>query len=167
MFEDVSTFDGQNPIVPSFLRELDVGKKDIVSEVIKKKPTPGVDLSIQKRLDVLRNENIGFNKKDNNNNNGGLPLCPPSPPSFNNFILPPQFPPLPLPSFNSFQHFNFPPPPPLPSSPLSPPRLPRPRLRSSATLTQPSTHFGEMTLTKTKIKPEKEHVLEDIDVAIY
>ena len=32
VFEDISTFDAENPIVGSLLKELDVGKKDIASE---------------------------------------------------------------------------------------------------------------------------------------
>ena len=37
VFEDISTFDAENPIVDSLLRELDVGKKDIASYLIKKR----------------------------------------------------------------------------------------------------------------------------------
>ena len=36
VFEDISTFDAENPIVGSLLKELDVGKKYIASELIKK-----------------------------------------------------------------------------------------------------------------------------------
>ena len=43
VFEDISTFDAQNPVVGSLLRELDIGKKDLASELIKKAPRPGVD----------------------------------------------------------------------------------------------------------------------------
>ena len=38
VFQDILTFNAQNPIVVSMLRELDVGKKDIASELIKKNP---------------------------------------------------------------------------------------------------------------------------------
>ena len=38
VFEDISTFDAENPIVGSLLREIDVGKKDLTSEFIKKAP---------------------------------------------------------------------------------------------------------------------------------
>ena len=141
------------------LRELDIGEKDLASELIKKAPRPGVDLDTQKRLEALRKDN---NKFDNNNNNGP-PLPPTSPPTFNNFILPP---PLPLPLlFNSFQTNFQAPPSPLPSPPLLP--LPRqiPRARPTATQNHPKTHFGEMAMPKTK--PEKEQILEDIDTAIY
>ena len=37
VFEDISTFDAENPIVGSLLQELDVGKKDVTSELVKKK----------------------------------------------------------------------------------------------------------------------------------
>ena len=94
VFEDISTFDAQNPIVGSLLRKLDTGRKHLASEFIEKATRPGVDLDIQKRLEALRK---GNNKFDNNNNIGP-PLPPPSPPTFNNFIPPPP-PPLP-PSFN-------------------------------------------------------------------
>ena len=46
--EDISTFDGQNPVVGSLLQELDIGKKDLVSERIKTATRPDVDLDIQK-----------------------------------------------------------------------------------------------------------------------
>ena len=36
VFEDISTFDAENPIAGSLLKELDGGKKDIASELIKK-----------------------------------------------------------------------------------------------------------------------------------
>ena len=36
VFEDISTFDAENPIVGSLLRELDVGQKDVASELVKK-----------------------------------------------------------------------------------------------------------------------------------
>ena len=36
VFKDISSFDGQNPIIGSLLREIDVGKKDINSKFLKK-----------------------------------------------------------------------------------------------------------------------------------
>ena len=139
------------------LRQFDIGKKDITIDLIKKTPTPGVDSSLQKIFDALQNDNIGFNKNSSNNNNG-LSL-PPSPPSFNNFIpLPQPSAPLP-PSSNSFQpQFLQPPPPPPPLLLLS---------RSSTNQSQSSTHFGELTMTKTEAKPKQEQILEYIDTAIY
>ena len=66
MFEDISNSDAQNPIVGSLLRKLDIGKKDLMSKLIKKAPRPGVDLDIQKRLEALLKDS---NRFDNNNNN--------------------------------------------------------------------------------------------------
>ena len=36
VFKDISNFDTQNPIIGSLLKELDIGKKDIASTLIKK-----------------------------------------------------------------------------------------------------------------------------------
>ena len=134
-------------------------KKDLASKLIKKSPRPGADMDVQKRLEALRKDN---NKFDDNNNNRP-PLPPPSPPTFTSFIPPP--PPTSPPSFNSFQRNFQAPPPPLHSPQLL--HLPRhiPRVRPMATKNQPTTHFGKMTITKTK--PEKEQILEDIGTAIY
>ena len=74
VFEDISNFDVQNSVVGSLLRELDVGKKDVVSNLIKKVPRPGIDGYLKKRLNALRNDETNFN---NNNTNALLP--PPSP----------------------------------------------------------------------------------------
>ena len=126
-----------------------------MNELIEKALRPGVDLDIQKRLEALRK----CNNRVNIDNNNGAPLPPPSPPTFNNLILP--LPPPSPPSFNSFQtNFQVPPPPQLPPPPLS--LLPT---RPTATQNEPTTHFREMKMTKTK--PEKEQILEDIDTAIY
>ena len=40
VFEDISTFDAENPIVGSLLKEPDIGKKDVTSELVKKAPRP-------------------------------------------------------------------------------------------------------------------------------
>ena len=54
-FEDISTFDAENPIIGSFIRDLDVKKKILASDLMKGVPTrPGKDPEIQKRLDRLR-----------------------------------------------------------------------------------------------------------------
>ena len=79
MFQDISTFDAEKPIVGSLLQELDAGKKDTVSDLIKKSPQPpGIDFIIQERLKKLRN-----NRNSNNNDDGLSPLPSLSP--FNNF----------------------------------------------------------------------------------
>ena len=72
VFEYISMFDAENPIVGSLLRELDVGKKDVASEIVKKAPQPpGVEEIIRKRLDRLKDR---AELKDDI-------LPPPSPPS--------------------------------------------------------------------------------------
>ena len=51
VFEDISTFDAENPIVGSLLREIDVNKKDTDSDLIKNLPNQtGKELEIRKRL---------------------------------------------------------------------------------------------------------------------
>ena len=66
----------QNPIIGSLVREIDFGKKDLASKLISKAPNP-LDIELQSRLQVLRNEDDYF--KNNNNSFGGFPL--PQPPS--------------------------------------------------------------------------------------
>ena len=52
VFEDVSTFDAENPIVESLLREIDLKKKQADSDFIKSLPSqPGKEFEIKKRLD--------------------------------------------------------------------------------------------------------------------
>ena len=71
VFEDIFAFDVKNLLAGSLLQELDIGKKYTASNLIKKPPTSDVDLSIQKRLEALQNNNSKFNR--NNNNRGLLP----------------------------------------------------------------------------------------------
>ena len=48
VFKDISSFDAENPIVGSLLRELDVGKKVVASDLVKNAPgPPGQDFAIQ------------------------------------------------------------------------------------------------------------------------
>ena len=55
LFEDISTFDAENSIVGSLLRDLDVRKKVVASDLVKNAPgTSGQDFAIQNRLDKLR-----------------------------------------------------------------------------------------------------------------
>ena len=55
VFEDISTFDAENPIVGSLLREVDIRKKQTDSDFIKSIPShPGKEFEIQKRLNRLR-----------------------------------------------------------------------------------------------------------------
>ena len=103
VFEDISTFDAENPIVGSLLKELDVGKKKgVASEVIKNAPRPpGTDFMIRNRLNRLKNRQEFNNDNKNNNNNNNLSL-PTSPPSLPLFLLQ-QPPPQPLPPTISYQ----------------------------------------------------------------
>ena len=70
VFEDISKFDTENPIVGSLLREIDINKKQSDSDFIKSLPShPGKEFEIQKRLDRLRGKNSNNFKRNNNNNN--------------------------------------------------------------------------------------------------
>ena len=40
VFQDISTFDAKNSVVGSLLRELDISKKDIASDLVEKTPRP-------------------------------------------------------------------------------------------------------------------------------
>ena len=72
VFEDISTFDAENPIVGSLLREIDIKKKQSGSDFIKSLPNhPGKEFEIKKRLEKLREI-----KNDNNNNFGNGPPPP-------------------------------------------------------------------------------------------
>ena len=54
VFEGISTFDAENPIVISLLKELDVGKKVLVSSLVRNTAgPPEQDFTIQNRLDRL------------------------------------------------------------------------------------------------------------------
>ena len=70
VFEDISTFDAENPIVGSLLREIDLNKKQTGSDFIKSLPSdPGKEFEIKKRLDRLRGLTTSSDRKNNNNNN--------------------------------------------------------------------------------------------------
>ena len=73
VFEDISTFDAEDPIVGSLLREVDIKKKQSDSDFIKSLPSqPGKEFEIQKRLDKLRGiSGNDFRNNNNNNNSGG------------------------------------------------------------------------------------------------
>ena len=102
VFKDVSTFDAQNPITGSLLREIDVGKKDIDFRLLKKSPNV-IDALLKSRLDTLRRD------VDNNN-------ISPLPPPLSTFFPPPSSPLLP-------PSTNFP-----PATNHSGPNLPLPGL---------------------------------------
>ena len=106
VFEDISTFDAENPIVRSLLREIDLKKKQTDSDFVKSLPShPGKEFEIKKRLDKLRGLDTSDNIYNNNNKNNIDFGEPPSLPSIEDFLdggpRPPQPPPPPLPpSFN-------------------------------------------------------------------
>ena len=76
VIEDISTFDGENPIVGSLLKKLNAGKKLATRDLVKNAPgIPGQDFEIQNRLNRLRN--IDTEPKNNNNNNNKNNLSPP------------------------------------------------------------------------------------------
>ena len=55
VFKDISTFDAENSIIGSLIRELDVGEKVVAYNLVKNAPDlPRQDLAIQDRLDGLR-----------------------------------------------------------------------------------------------------------------
>ena len=70
VFEDILTFDSENLIVGSLLREIDIRKKQTHSDFIKSLPSqPGKEFEIKKKLDKLRGTtNNSFNNNNNNNN---------------------------------------------------------------------------------------------------
>ena len=72
VFEDISTFDAENPIVGSLLRKIDIKKKQSDSDFIRSLPShTGKEFEIQKRLDKLKGTSNVFNNNNNNNNNAG------------------------------------------------------------------------------------------------
>ena len=103
LFENISTFDAENLIAGSLLRERDVGKKVLASDLMKNAPAPpGKDYATQNRLNRLRDVQEPTN---NNNNNNIFPLpSPPALPLGPRPFIPPLPPFQPSPSvFNSFQ----------------------------------------------------------------
>ena len=127
MFEDISTFDAENPIVGSLLRELDLKKKQSDSNFIESLPSqPGKEFEIKKRLDRLRqggkSSNFGNSNNNDNFGSGGDPPSfgpgadPPSVPSIEDFLdggpRPQPPPPPPSISGNLFNSINAAVPPP-------------------------------------------------------
>ena len=127
VFEDISTFDAENPIVGSLLREIDIKKKQSDSDFIKSFASQlRKEFEIQKRLDRLKG--IGNNEFRNNNNNAGgggnsgetnlnlenygLNKPPPSLPNIEDFIDNGGLPPPPAPGGTNVSFNNIPKPPP-------------------------------------------------------
>ena len=72
MFEDISTFDTEKPIVSSPMREIDLNKKQIGSDFIKSlQSDPGKEFEIKKHLDRLCGIITSSDRNNNNNNNNG------------------------------------------------------------------------------------------------
>ena len=73
------------------LKEHDVGKKYVASELIKRaRGPPGADFIIRNRLNKLKDRQEFNNDNNNNNNNLSPPPSPPSPSSFFSQQTPPQ-----------------------------------------------------------------------------
>ena len=84
-FKGVSNFDAQNPIIGSLLREINLEKKKITSDLISKAPQIN-DVISRRRFENLRKTDEPYNannEDDNNDYNDGLPGQAPlgSPPS--------------------------------------------------------------------------------------
>ena len=165
VFENISTFEADNPIVGSLLKERDVGKKDIASELIKKFPRPpGVDFAIRKRLDKLKDKP---EPKDSNNNISPPPSAPPQPPPSFSWQLPSGPPPAPPfvspPSGRFLEPFQPPQPSPRPNNfidiPLAPSAPPIPPddynlLGPSSNFTPSNNLYGSQTQTVTREREE-------------
>ena len=191
VFEDISTFDIENPIVGSLLKEIDVGKKDTASELIKKSPrAPGVNFTIRRRLDKLKDRP---EPKGSNNNISPPPSPPPQPPPFFSRQLPlgpplaPAF--VPPPSGWFLEPFKLPQPPPWPNNfisilpaPSAPPLPPDYNhiwsyiviiddynlLGPSSNFTPSNNLFGSQTQTLTREREEiKDKVQKELDDKIY
>ena len=162
VFENISTFDAENPVVGSLLKELDVGKKDVASELIKNAPVPpGTDFGIKNRLNKLKDRQEFENS--NNNNNLSPPLSPPPPPSF----FSQQPPPLPQPiSVPSQQPFLPPQPPTLPLYQQNFSQQQQQQFPTQLTFSLTDL-FGSQVLTKEKEEKTKDKVLGEIDNKIY
>ena len=113
VFEDISTFDAENPIVESLLREIDIKKKQSDCDFIKSLPSqPGKEFEIQKRLDRLRGINNNEFNNNNNNNAGGGGNLGGTNLNLENYGL--NQPPPSLPTIEDFTDNGAPPPPPAP-----------------------------------------------------
>ena len=93
-FEEISTFDAENPIVGSLLRELDVAKKNLASDFFQPATAPpGADVALRNRLNKLKDRQEP--KNDNNlSPRFHLPQCQVHPSGFP-IQPPPTFQPLP------------------------------------------------------------------------
>ena len=102
LFKDVATFDAQNPVIGSLLRETDLSKKGKNSDLIKKQleKAPDInDIILIKRFKKFKEIPVNFNNNDDDDNRPPPPGLGPAPPP---------------PTFNDFQDFQAPPPPTFP-----------------------------------------------------
>ena len=143
VFKDISTFDAQNPIAGSLLKELDLGEKNIASNFIKKVPNT-VDIEIQSRINSLNNPRI-FNSNSNNNSSNNLLTTPPSQPPFQHPQRPTFRPPPTAPS-NFQPAFRPSPSPPINFPPVLPPA--QNNVIFNFPKTTATTLFGEFTAEK-------------------
>ena len=70
LFKDVATFDTQNPIVGSLLREIDLTKKgknsDLINNQLRKAPDINDTILIQ-RFKKFKDDPVNFNNSNDNN----------------------------------------------------------------------------------------------------
>ena len=93
LFKDVATFDAQNPINGSLLREIDLGKKGKSSDLINKQLSKVADITdtiLIQRFKNFKDDPVNFNNsKDNNddgdNNKPNYPGPAPPAPTTNDF----------------------------------------------------------------------------------
>ena len=94
LFKDVATFNAQNPIIDSLLRETDLAKKGKNSDLIKKQLDKAPDINdtiLIQRFKKFKDDPVTFNNSNNNNddddNNNNKPNYPAGPalPTFNDF----------------------------------------------------------------------------------
>ena len=159
VFKDILTFIAQNPIIGSLLKEVQLGKKDTKSSLIKKAPNTK-DVEIKSRLEELKRFNDG---NDNNDNHFPpltfLPYQPPPPPQ------PPSF----------YFLWSFPPPPPTNFRVPSPPRFPplpnnftqsenndQPTIGAAKILCELEAIKGKQEIARENIKSEIDNLMTDI-----
>ena len=110
---DTSTFDSNNPIVGSLIRELDVWGKKLASDLIKQGPNPPrIDFSLRSRLNKSKDRQELTDELSSPPSPPALPPGPvkglglPPPAPSRGFFEP--FQPPPPRSDNSFGNFNIP-----------------------------------------------------------
>ena len=99
LFKDVATFDAQNPVIGSLLRETDLGRKGRNSDLIRKQLEKALDINETILINKLRkfkedpetfsNDNDDNDNDDNNKPSKVLVGAPPPPPTFNDFQFTP------------------------------------------------------------------------------